>query len=367
MIKILFMIHDLGPGGAEKVLVNLVNNMDQSKFDITVMALFGGGINEQFLKKHIKYKTCFSRNIPGNSKLMKLFSSRVLHSLIVKEKYDIEVSYLEGPSARIISGCNDEKIKTICWIHVQQYTKKIASSSFRSFNEAVKCYQSFSGIVCVSEAVKSDFLELFPMVDNVKVLYNTNETEQIKEKAMEPVEEDLFSSKEIKICGMGKLMPIKGYDKLAHIHYRLIQDGFPVHTYLLGSGPDKEKINEYVQKHGLCNTFTFLGYQKNPYKYLAKCDIFVCASIAEGFSTATTEALILGIPVITTPVAGMKEMLGNNEYGVISDFSEEALYSSLKEMISSQKNMDYFKKQALDRGKEFSKSKTVKCVEDYFQ
>ena len=72
MIKILFLIHDLGHGGAEKVLVNLVNNMDPEKFDITVMALFGGGVNEQFLKPHIRYQTVFSRTFRGNSHLMKL-------------------------------------------------------------------------------------------------------------------------------------------------------------------------------------------------------------------------------------------------------------------------------------------------------
>lgn len=49
MKKILFLIHDLGQGGAEKVLVNLVNNMDRSKFDISVTVLFGSGVNEQFL------------------------------------------------------------------------------------------------------------------------------------------------------------------------------------------------------------------------------------------------------------------------------------------------------------------------------
>ena len=54
MKKILFLIHDLGAGGAEKVLVNLVNNMDRSKFEIHVTALFGGGINEQFLQDSLK-------------------------------------------------------------------------------------------------------------------------------------------------------------------------------------------------------------------------------------------------------------------------------------------------------------------------
>ena len=70
MIKILFLIHDLGSGGAEKVLVNLVNNMDISKFDITVMTLFDMGVNRQFLGESIRYKTWCKKMIPGNSHLM---------------------------------------------------------------------------------------------------------------------------------------------------------------------------------------------------------------------------------------------------------------------------------------------------------
>ena len=62
-----------------------------------------------------------------------------------------------------------------------------------------------------------------------------------------------------------------------------------------------------------------MGYQTNPYKYLAKCDLFVCSSHSEGFSTAATEALIVGVPVCSVEVSGMREMLGeNNEYGVIT-------------------------------------------------
>lgn len=105
MLKVLFLIHDLGQGGAEKVLVNLVNNMDRSKFDISVTVLFGGGVNEQFLAPDIHFHSVFPKEVPGNSKLMKLLTPRQLHKLCVKEHYDIEVSYLEGPSARVISGC----------------------------------------------------------------------------------------------------------------------------------------------------------------------------------------------------------------------------------------------------------------------
>lgn len=72
MIKVLFFIHDLGQGGAEKVLVNLVNNMDLNKFDITVMSLFAGGINEQFLNSNIRYITIYKHMIRGNSFIMKI-------------------------------------------------------------------------------------------------------------------------------------------------------------------------------------------------------------------------------------------------------------------------------------------------------
>ena len=56
MKKILFMIHDLSVGGAEKVLVNLVNNMNKEKFDVSIVALFGGGVNEQFLIDKVHYR-----------------------------------------------------------------------------------------------------------------------------------------------------------------------------------------------------------------------------------------------------------------------------------------------------------------------
>ena len=131
MKKILFLIHDLGHGGAEKVLVNLVNNMDPKQFDITVMALFGGGVNAQFLKPHIRYRVVFPRPFRGNSHIMKLLSPKALHKWFIKERYDIEVSYLEGPSARIISGCPHKDTKRLCWIHCTMATPEETALGFR--------------------------------------------------------------------------------------------------------------------------------------------------------------------------------------------------------------------------------------------
>lgn len=122
MFKILFLIHDLGQGGAEKVLVNLVNHMDRSKFDISVTVLFGGGVNEQFLASDIHFRAVFTKEVPGNSKLMKLLTPKQLHKLCVKKHYDMEVSYLEGPSAALSVGPETPNTKLVSWIHSEQHT-----------------------------------------------------------------------------------------------------------------------------------------------------------------------------------------------------------------------------------------------------
>ena len=364
MKKILFLIHDLGPGGAEKVLVNLVNNMNPEQFDITVMALFGGGVNEQFLRPHIRLINCFPRAIPGNSHLLKLLTPRQLHKWLIKERYDIEVSYLEGPSARIVSGCPDKDTKLVSWIHVEQHTKAVAAQSFRSYEESVRCYEKFHQTVCVSEYVKQDFLSIYPELRNVIVLYNTNETAKILEKAQEAPEEGIFREGKIRLCGVGKLMPIKGFDRLARIHKRLREDGLPVHTYILGEGAERQKIETYVKDNHLGDTFTLLGYRTNPYKYVAACDAFLCASTAEGFSTAATEALIVGTAVCTVEVSGMKEMLGeHDEFGIVTENSEEALYQGIKKLLTEPGLLEYYKTQAALRGKDFSTENTVKAVE----
>lgn len=368
MKKVLFLIHDLEHGGAEKVLVNLVNNMDKSKFDITVMTLFDVGINRQFLSSAITYKSCFSKMVRGNSRLMKVFSPRQLHKLLIKDKYDIEISYLEGPCARIISGCPNKETKLISWIHIEQKTRKRASASFRSYDEAIACYRNYDRIICVSEMVKKDFESIFQINVPSQVLYNTNESKKIIELASKGIEDERFLTNEIKLVGVGKLLKNKGFDRIERIVYRLINEKYPVHLYILGIGPEKDNLEKYAENNGIADKVTLLGYQTNPYKYVARSDLFVCASFAEGFSTAATEALIVGTPVCTVEVAGMKEMLGeNNEYGIVIKNDEDALYKAIKKLLDSPELLAQYKKAAIRRGTVFSTEKTVQAVEELFE
>lgn len=364
MLKILFLIHDLGQGGAEKVLVNLVNNMDRSKFDISVTVLFGGGINEQFLASDIHFSAVFPKEVLGNSKLMKLLTPKQLHRLCVKEHFDIEVSYLEGPSARVISGCQDKDTKLVSWIHVEQHTMGKLAGSFRSEQEARACYNRFDQTICVSQYVHDDFCQLLDFQKPCRVLYNTVESDKILAGASEEAPE-LTDDGMVRLISVGTLKQSKGYMRLLKIVKRLRDEQYPMHLYILGIGPLQAEMEEYIRRNELQDTVTLLGYQTNPYKYVSKCDLFVCASYAEGFSTAATEALIVGTPVCTVEVSGMKEMLGkNNQWGVVTENSEEGLYQGIKRLLDDPALLAHYKGKAAERGKSFSTTSTVEAVEE---
>lgn len=367
MTKILFFIHDLMHGGAEKVLVNLVNNMDYNQFDITVMTLFNEGVHIKNLNKNIKYKYCFDKTFKGNSKILAMIPAKCLYKKFIKDDYDILVSYLEGSCTRIIAACPDDNVKKVAWVHIEQ-TENGFAYAYRSKNEAIESYKKFNNIVCVSESVKQNFIELSGIDKNVEVLFNTNESEKIKRLSEEEIKNEKFRhDNELKFCGVAKVLPNKGFMRLAKVHNKLIKEGYKHHIYILGIGEERKKIEAYLSENGLVESFTFLGFDENPYKYVARSDMFVCSSFAEGFSTAATEALIVGTPVLTTLCAGMEEMLGkNNEYGIIVDNSKEGLYKGLKYVLQNPDKISYYKEKAEERGKIFSTDKTVNEVQDMF-
>ena len=100
---------------------------------------------------------------------------------------------------------------------------------------------------------------------------------------------------------------------------------------------------------------------------MAAADVIACPSRYEGFSTVVTESLILGKPVVTTPCSGMRELLGESEYGIITEDSTEGLYEGLKKMLDDPERRKQYAEAAAIRGQAFSKEKLVAETEAFFQ
>ena len=145
-----------------------------------------------------------------------------------------------------------------------------------------------------------------------------------------------LSDKALNLCAVNRLFAVKGFDRLIKAFKRLEDTGLidDVRLYILGNGPERENLEQMVVENGLSDHIKLLGFDPNPYKYVSKMDLFVCTSYREGYSTATTEAIALGIPVFTTDCSGMDEILEDGKFGMIVPNDDESIYQGLKDLLT---------------------------------
>ncbi|MDD6703568.1 MAG: glycosyltransferase, partial [Clostridiaceae bacterium] len=132
-------------------------------------------------------------------------------------------------------------------------------------------------------------------------------------------------------------------------------------------GEEKENIKNLIAEKNLGNVIKISDFQINPYRYIKRSDVFVCASYAEGYSTAVSEAVALNVPVITTECSGMREIFGENECGIICENSEDGLYNAMKKVLENPDLLKKFSEQEKIRAKDFSLEKRVKAYEDFLE
>ena len=364
MKKIIFFIPNLDGGGAEKVLVNLVNYLDKSKYNITVLTLFNKGINKKYLKDDIKYKYIFNRNFRGNSIILKLFSPQFLYKKFIQDEYDILIAYLEQVPTRIFAGCKDTNVKKIAWVHTEVKDLKVFLKPFRSKDELIWCYKQYNKIICVSNDVKNSLVKYTGINKDIEVKYNVIDNKEIINKGKEEIEEINYDENKINLIIVGRLTRVKGHERLLNVYKRIIDENIlNHHLYILGEGEERNKLENYIEQNNLHNYITLLGYKENPYNYIKKSDLLICSSYREGFSTVVVESLILETAVITTRCSGMDEILECGKYGAIVDNNEEALYQGLKKILVSDGELKRLKKMAIERGKIFDIKSSVIDIE----
>lgn len=368
MIKILFLINTLGAGGAERVLVNLINNMDLSKFDITICTMFADGVNRQKLSASVKYYCKNPFHIKGLSKIIKFIPESLLYKFYIgQRKYDIVVAYLHGAPTKVISGCKDSSIKKVSWLHNGNPQTGTFFDFWIKRDSAFKAYNSMDAIIGVSKSVSEAFASYTGIKDKIHTLYNTNDINQITRLSNE--KQTTFTKPNLPvICTSGRLVAIKGFDRLVDAARRLHSEGINFQIWILGDGPEKVKLENQISNAKASSYVKLLGFQENPYNIMLLCDGFISSSREEGLATVLTEALTLGLPVVSTNVSGAKEVLGeNNEYGLVVENSTDGIYHGLKTILTNTSLTSNFKAKAQIRAKEFNTKSTVKKTESFFE
>lgn len=366
MIKILFLISELSAGGAEKVLCNLVNNMDQTKFDITVQTIEEGDASK-YLIKGIHYKAINRFKSRVGRKIFSYWfricaELKLAYRIFVKDDYDIEVAYLETAPTKIIAQSTNKKAKKLAWVHCDLSLKE---GIYETKNKVKKQYEKFDKIVCVSQDTRKGFHKLFGNDFETVVLHNVIDEDEIFKKADQIIDKNRNLS-QIQLLAVGRLTKQKNFSYLIETCRMLRDDGYNFHLDILGEGPERENLEKQIEKLKLTDVIKLQGFIENPYAWMKLSDIIICSSKYEGISTVVQEALILGKPVVTTPCTGMEELLGKSEFGIICGNDYNDLYKSVSDIIKNKEKYKFYKEKAIERGKQFYKYNIVRQTEELF-
>ena len=374
--KILFLIESLSGGGAEKILTTILNNINTNKFDVTLCCIVNTGQFLNDIPNNVAYQYIIPNPKETNSlwsKLKYTLKYKLVYSwlplnwvykLWVPKGNDIEIAFVEGFSTKLLSK-SSSKSKKIAWLHTDFGYNHWTPIVFKNNRQEEVTYSKFNNVVCVSHVVKDSLLKIYPTLNNVIVKYNPINDILIRDMSTISSGIECRNVESLKLISVGRLTPQKGYDRLLPIIKRLYDNGHNISLTILGEGSERNKLEEYIAKNNLENIVSLPGFTPNPYSIIKEHDLFVCSSRAEGYSTAVTEALILGLPVITTDCSGMRELLGeNNEYGVVVQNDEESLYNGIKKFLENKSYIEFYTTKAIERGKKFSLTSLMNEIED---
>lgn len=366
--KLLFLINTMACGGAELVLSNVVNKLSEDKFDVTVETVIDTGEFKSRLKSNVHYKSIVSCKNKFFRKLCTymvnfILPPKLVHRIFIGNKYDYEIAFLEGVPTKIISNSGNNKSMKYAWVHIDLYNTFGLEKVHKDIHKHIKCYNKFDKIICVSKTVKDAFIKRFGCFDNLEVIYNVIDDAAIHNLAgSQTKKNDVFT-----IVAVGRLEEQKGFDRLLIILKRLIDEQYQCNLQIVGEGSKHEEYQTFVAKNKLKKHVNIVGFVDNPYPYMKNADLLVFPSRAEGYSTAVTEAIILGKPIVVSDCAGMKEILGESEYGLVTENNTESLYTGIKAMLSDEKMREYYTRQAEKRSLDFKMQKKIKCVEELFK
>ena len=365
MKKILFMCINMNIGGTEKALLTMLNEIDDSKYDITLLMLeeYGGFLNEipSFVKvKYVdEYKSIkpfvneppkilikrLIRNkeyLTGLTTLSSYSISKITNNISyyyryilrnvkkIDEEYDLAVAYAGPMDFITYFVLNKIKAKKkVQWIHFD-ITKIGFNRKFAERN-----YKKFDKIFVVSEEGKEKLINLIPALNNkVEAFFNIISCNLIENMSKnEKSFDDLFDG--VRILTVGRLSKEKGQELTINVLARLKNEGYKVRWYCIGDGPEKDNYRNRIKSLDIENDYILLGSKLNPYPFMKDCDIYVQPSKHEGYCITLGEARCFDNPIVTTNFTGANEQIKNEITGLVCDISEQGIYQAIKRLLDN--------------------------------
>lgn len=362
--KVLFVILSLYNGGAERSLVNLLNELPADKYDIDLMLFKRGGMFEkqvpgfvniidapieltrlygptkksgkQAITKLVGTAVCrMKEKTFGEQKAYRWqnFYSKCIPN--IEKHYDVAVSYTTGEAMYFVMSKVDAE-KKYAFVHNDYKSAKHPEKYDREY------FKLLDGIVTISNHCLEILNEVFPEYCE-KSYYFENITSSIviRNRANEFFPEE-FKDADNRIVSVGRLNRQKGFDIAIEAAQILKERGCNFCWYIVGDGPEKSNLEELVANKGVEDCFKLIGPRENPYAYMNGCSIFAQTSRYEGKSMVLDEAKIIGVPILVTNYPTVYDQIADGLEGHIVELEPSKIADGIQLLLNDENKRESF-------------------------
>ena len=371
MKHILFTIHSLHIGGAEKVLCDFLDKFDYTRYKVDLLLYTEAGSLLDSLNKNVNVLHVYKERERFFVKIIRKFCNvlsltdwyekRIIASKI-SVRYDAIISFCQGPAHKLHTLLLGRSSNNISWVHSDL---SVSNWGLRYFHNDIKeqeaAYNSMNKIVFVSKDAKTAFNKVFKINEQVEqhIVYNFVNEVNVKDRSKEllPIKKNKFT-----FINIGRMVAAKRQDRLIEASKLLKDKGYDFEMWIVGDGPLMKELQQKSQELATTNIVVFHGMQKNPYPFLGKADCFVLSSQQEGFGIVIGESFVLSKPVISTNVTGPVEILEDSKYGIVVEEDVQQLADAMERMIIDEQTRSHYALMGNQRLEYFSSDKIMKQI-----
>lgn len=370
--KLLFIMPSMIGGGAERVLINLLNLLDYEVYTVDLICVTSKGelwdsVPKEVNKKYVNFNPLIIKAISyifrkANLNLFWLLGHKF------RGHYDVGISFLDSIFTELLFIKRVKLDKKIAVVHSSYKSYSNRSKFIKgNYKNVIRVrYKKLDNIICVSNESKSEFIELFGEDYCISVIYNPINIKDIIRKSNESIPQEMKHD-EIQFVAVGSLIPVKDFELLIKASFLLKKNNFNFHLHILGDGYLKTKLNNLIEELKLRSFVTLHGFKKNPYPWIKNADVFIMSSIVEGLPTVLCESLTLGTPVIVPNVPGCRELVEYGEFGIMVERDENEYFEAMAKCISEPTYIETYKNKAIERSKIFSDDVALEKYNSLFQ
>lgn len=358
--RILFVYRNLVLGGAERVLIDLLTMLvNNPRYEITLMLIADQDLGYFAIPKGVIVQPILTRMEAEFSILAlgkfyegenppyyqywieraRTEANQRMFDHLKQTHYDLIVNFEDHFDDFLSVYQIHPTIPVIRWVHAAWYFDRWANDPKR-FKSILMKQNPF---VVICDAMRSLAEKTFKQLEledrEIIRIYNPINIARIQQMAAQVKEEDRALLSVPFMLQVARLVPDKNHLQLINIYAKLKQKGIKHKLYILGEGPERNKIQARINELDLTEDCLLLGVHSNPYPFMRQAELFLHTALVEGLPTVLIESMGCGTAVIAMDCpTGPREILADGKYGKVIPLGDEDSFVQAAELLLKNTN-----------------------------